>query len=111
LVLTIDKLKVKNGNEIGIKATVTQIESLVPAFGQDKSAPDPSEIRPGSLGNRGEGNSSTPDAHAIEGLTLSGTTHDATSATFTQAKKNVHLPDGALLMVSVAAVPPGVKIQ
>src|SRR5580698_2079328 len=57
LVLTIDKLQVKNGKEIGIKATVTQVASLAADYGADKGPTDPSSYRPGSAGNSGQNNS------------------------------------------------------
>jgi hypothetical protein len=112
VVLTLDKLQIKNGKEIGVKATVMQVSSLVPDYGSDQAAPDPSSYRPGTAGNSGQNNSTSPQGpHPIAGLTLTGTSHDPTSATLTQAKKNVHLPSGALLQVSVAVIPPGVTLQ
>jgi hypothetical protein len=37
--------------------------------------------------------------------------HDATSGTFTYAKKNLHMNNAFLLQVSVAVAHPGVKLQ
>jgi hypothetical protein len=109
LVLTFDKLQIKNGKELPVKATVTSIASTAPAFGDDKPY-DPSSYRPGTQGdnksNSQNNQNSGPTApHPIEGLTLSGTVHDATSATLTQAKKNIHLSNTTQLVISVAAAP------
>ena len=49
--------------------------------------------------------------HSVPDLTLTSSAHDAASGTFTYAKKNLHMNSSFQLQVSVAAAPPGVKIQ
>lgn len=115
VVFTFDKLQIKNGPEASIKATVTSVLSTAPTG--DDSNYDPSSSRAGSVGNNGRGGGSggqsnqapgqQPSPHPIDGLTLSGTAQDATSATLTEAKKNLHLSSGVLLVVSVALLPNG----
>ncbi|HEX3470032.1 MAG TPA: hypothetical protein VHT28_02500 [Silvibacterium sp.] len=109
LVLTFDKLQIKNGKEIPIKATIASITSTTPAFSEDKPY-DPSSYRPGTQGDNkanGENNqgSGSTAPHPIEGLTFSGSPKDSFSATLTQAKKNLQLSSSTHLVVSVAAVP------
>jgi hypothetical protein len=112
VVMTFDKLQIKNGVEASIKATVVSVTSMAPGFGSEDRSYDPSSYRPGSQGdnksngsNNQGGNPTAP--HPIDGLTLSGTPQDATSATLTEAKKNLHLSSGVLLVVSVALLPNG----
>lgn len=108
LTITLDKLQIKNGKEIPVKATVVNVVSTAPNFGDDKPY-DPSSYRPGTQGDNkanGENNQTGPTApHPVEGLTVAGSPKDATSGTFTQAKKNLHLTSSTQLMVSVAPVP------
>ena len=113
--VTFDKLQIKNGNEVAVKSTLVSAMSTAP--GGDDKPYDPSSYRPGTLGdnksngqNNGDaGFSSTP--HPIEGLTVSGSPQEASSGTFTQAKGNVHLSSGVVLVVSIAVVPAGANLQ
>jgi len=109
LVLTFDKLQIKNGKEIPIKATIVSVASTAPTFGSDDKPYDPSSYRPGTQGdnkaNGENGQSGSTAPHPIDGLTLSGSPKDSFSATLTQAKKNVQLSSTTHLVVSVAAVP------
>ena len=109
LVLTFDKLQIKNGKEIPIKATIVSVASTGPTFGSDDKPYDPSSYRPGTQGdnkaNGENGQSGSTAPHPIDGLTLSGSPKDSFSATLTQAKKNVQLSSTTHLVVSVAAVP------
>jgi hypothetical protein len=109
LTLTIDKLQIKNGKELAIKATITAVTSTAPLANDDKGY-DPSSYRPGTQGdNKANGQNSQSSGatapHAAEGLTLTGSPKDAISATLTQAKKNIHLSNMNQIVVSVAAVP------
>jgi len=109
--VTFDKLQIKNGNEVNVKATLVSAMSTAPT-GDDKPY-DPSSYHPGSPGdnkangqnNRDAGFSAAP--HPIEGLTVAGSPQGATSGTFTQAKGNVHLSSGVQLVVSVAVAASG----
>jgi hypothetical protein len=109
MTVTIDKLQIKNGNEVGIKATLVSVMTTAP---RDEDKPyDPSGYHAGTAGdnkangqnNRDAGFSSAP--HPIDGLTVAGSPQEPTSGTFTQAKSNVRLSGGVQLVVSVALAP------
>jgi hypothetical protein len=115
LVFTFDKVAIKNGKEIPIRAVVVKVSSLASTFGQEKND-DPDANRPAhsSVGSPAGGgvidhppsNELTASGpHPIDGLTLSRSAGDATSATLTQAKKNVQLNNYTQLVVSIAAMP------
>jgi hypothetical protein len=112
LVLTFDKLAI-NGKQIPIKAVVVRVLSFGSTFGQEQANNDPDANRPAapSVGTPGGGgviDHPTGDSmslHPIQGLTLSGSANDATSATLTQAHKNIHLTNSTQLTVSVASLP------
>lgn len=114
LILTFDKVAIKNGNEVPIKAVVVRVSSLASTFGQEKND-DPEANRPahassgspagGIVLDHPPGGDSTAGPHPIDGLTLSGSPGDAASATLTQAKKNVQLNNYTQLIVSIAAMP------
>jgi len=113
LTLTFDKLQIKNGNQIDVKATLASAMTTAPG---GSNGYDPGLARQGApidassnaQSNMG-GISATP--HPIDGLTVTGSPHDATSGTLTQAKGNVHLTNGVVLVVSIAIVPAGAKVQ
>lgn len=113
LVLTLDKLNVKNGKELPVRAVIMRVSTLAIDFGQEQANNDPEANRPSSAPDKppnGEGiidhpipgNSTGP--HPIQGLTLSGSASDPDSGTLTQAKKNIHLTNNTQLIVSVATV-------
>ncbi len=109
--VTFDKLQIKNGNEVNVKATLVSAMSTAPT-GDDKPY-NPSSYRPGTAGdNKTNGQNDQTSGfnappHPIDGLTVAGLPQDATSGTFTQAKGNVHLSSGVQLVVSVAVTPSG----
>ncbi|MGC2162899.1 MAG: hypothetical protein WA634_13370 [Silvibacterium sp.] len=113
LVFTFDKLAIKDGKEIPIKAVVVRVASFASTFGEEQANNDPEANRPAadSLGQPSSGGvidhpgTDSTGSHPISGLTLSGSANDATSATLTQAKKNIHLTDNTQLIVSIAAMP------
>ena len=114
LVFTFDKLAIKNGKEIPIKAVVVQVLSFGSTFGEEQANNDPDANRPAaaSVGVPGAAGgvishptSDSTGLHPISGLTLSGSATDATSGTLTQAHKNIHLTNSTQLIVSVGALP------
>ncbi|MGC1361764.1 MAG: hypothetical protein WA419_13210 [Silvibacterium sp.] len=114
LVFTFDKLAIKNGKEIPIKAVVVLVSSFGSTFGEEQANNDPDANRPAaaSVGTPGAAGGviahPTGDStglHPISGLTLSGSVNDVTSGTLTQAHKNIHLTNSTQLIVSVAALP------
>lgn len=116
VVVTFDKLQVRNGGEFAIKATVVSVTSMTPTFGSDGKSYDPSSYRTGTQGdNKSNGtnnqNSISTSPHSIDGLTLTSSPKDSTSGTMTQAKKNVHLSSGVQLIISVAVLPASATSQ
>lgn len=114
LAFTFDKVAIKGGNELPIKAVVVRVSTLASTFGQDQANNDPDANRPvhptlGSPAAGGVINHPSDDTiggpHPIPGLTLTGTADGGTSATLTQAKKNVQLNDYTQLIVSIAVAP------
>jgi hypothetical protein len=115
LMVTIDKLAIKNGKEVPVKATITRVESTSPDSGDDKGYSDPSSYRVASIPSTKPASMQDPNApkgpHAVPDLTVKSSPHEATSGTFTYAKKNLKMNNTFQLQVSVASAPPGVKIQ
>jgi hypothetical protein len=113
LTVTIDKLDIKNGKEIPIKATITGVAST--SDEDDKGYSDPSSYRATSIPATRPASTQDPNGpkapHSVPDLKLTSSPHDAASGTFTYAKKNLHMNNSFQLQVSVAAAPPGVKIQ
>lgn len=114
LVLTLDKLAVKNGKEIPIKAVIVRVSSFALTFGQEQANNDPDANRPSAASDQRASAAaviahpapgSEVVAHPIEGLTLSGSANDPNSGTLTQAKKNIHLTNNTQFIISVATMP------
>ncbi|HTY83671.1 MAG TPA: hypothetical protein VMB19_05610 [Silvibacterium sp.] len=112
MAVTFDKLQIKNGNTIDVKTTLDSAMTTAPASsgGYDQglarqgAAPNASSDAASNTGGIGA-------PHPIEGLTVTGSPHDASSGTLTQSKGNVHLSSGVILVFSVAIVPAGAKVQ
>lgn len=113
VVLTFDRLTPKNGKEIRVKTVVVQVLSFASNFGEEQANNDPDANR-GPHSTVGAPSGAAVIAHPEEnglgphpvvGLTLSGSANDASSATLTQAKKNVHLTNNTQMTVSVAVLP------
>lgn len=112
--VTFDKLQIKNGNQIDVKAVLVSAMTTAPGGG---SGPyDQGLARQGAPNNANSdaqsttgGFSTTP--HPIDGLTVTGSASDASSGTVTQSKGNVHLSSGVDLVFSIAIVPAGAKVQ
>ena len=109
LTITIDKLVVKDGNEIPVKATIIHVASLAPIT-EERPYSEPSSYQRQNIAASRPASLQDPNApkgpHAIPDLTLTSSPNDSTSGTFTQAKKNLHLANTVQLQVSVAVVPP-----
>ena len=115
LTVTFDKLAVKGGKDLPIKATITHVASIAQDSGDDKAYSDPSSYRVASIPSTKPASMQDPNApkgpHSIPDLNLTSSPHDATSGTFTYAKKNLRMGNMVQLQVSVAVGAPGVKIQ
>lgn len=113
LVVTFDKLQLKGGKEILVKAVIVNV-ALVSNVASPMMATNPnndtsSSIRPKSTGDlerpgSGSGPAGQPGTTAPEGLTVKGSSSESTSGTFTQVKRNVHLSNATQLQVALAAV-------
>lgn len=109
LVLTIDKLKLKNGNVIPVKAVIMQVSSFEGAIGTGggqntgpfENNKTDSSMMNSSLG--GQGSSSGP--HPVPGLTVSNSQNEQNSGTLTQERENVSLSSENQLQVAVAVLP------
>jgi hypothetical protein len=108
LVLTFNKLDVKNGKEVWVKTVIVRVASYTSSYGPELASgnSEPSSKATANTVNSGSGMNGQGGAekgpHAIEGLTLSGSPNGSTSGTLTQAKKNIHLTNNTQLIVSVA---------
>jgi hypothetical protein len=119
MVLTIDKLHLKDGKDIKVKAILVSIASLEPAFGGDGKADDqhfdrPAGAAPSMPGSASENTSSTGSQigpHAVPGLTVTSSVKDSYSGTLTQKRGNVHLTNENQIQVSMAVVPSGITLQ
>lgn len=118
LVLTIDKLQIKGGKEVPVKATIMQVASFERAIGNggngqtqdrafDTSARDTARMNGASSG----GGQDQSGPHEVPGLKLDSSVDGANSGTLTQAKGNVHLSNENRIQVSVAVIPAGTNIK
>lgn len=115
LVLTIDKLKLTNGNEIPVKAVIMQVSSFETALGNGggqntgpfENSKTDSSMMNSSLGS--QGSSSGP--HPVPGLTVSNSQNEQNSGTLTQERDNVSLSSENQLQVAVAVIPKGLNTK
>jgi hypothetical protein len=133
LVVTFDKAKLKDGEELPIKATVLAIaepvsdsqgqqplnqNGMVPSTSSNPMPETPGRTIAGgqplqetqplsATGPSGE----SAQQNAVPGVTLTSDLHQHMSATFTSNGKNVHLPDGTRMQMAIAVIPPGVHVQ
>jgi hypothetical protein len=120
LVVTIDKLHIKGGKVIPVKAIVVKVSSLAPVFGGAGAADEQHFDRPArsaqsSVPNGDHGgvseNGSSKGPHPVEGLTVTSSVKDSNSGTFTQKRDNVRLTNENQIEVSMAVVPAGITLQ
>lgn len=139
VVVTFDKAKLKDGQELPIKATILAVSE--PALAQEQaSAGAPASMgepmpsgSPGGSGSRGGSMASSPSVPStpapqpmnvpasgsqqqtqqkgVPDVTLQSDIHQHSSATFTSKGRNVHVPDGTQMQVALAVIPPGVTLQ
>lgn len=114
LVLTIDKLKLKDGKEIPVKATILQVSTFEKEFGngngQPHTGPFENSKRDSAMMNSslaGQGGSSGP--HPVPGLSVTSSVNDPNSGTLTQKRDNVHLSNENQMQISVGVMPKGMK--
>lgn len=106
LVITFDKLAIKNGKELPVKATVLTVMSAPPVFRQEPVAVAPLASRVGEpIGHSHIPENRASGSHTISGLTMSSSAKDSTSAILTQTRKDIHLTSDVQVTVSLAAVP------
>ncbi|MBV8632013.1 MAG: hypothetical protein JOZ83_13875 [Silvibacterium sp.] len=111
MTVTFDKLQIKGGNQIDVKATLVSAMTTAPVSGGAYDAGLARQGAPQNTTNAQNNLGGIGPPHPIEGLTVTGSPHDASSGTLTQAKGNVHLSSGVDLEFSVAVIPPGAKVQ
>lgn len=115
LVLTIDKLQLKGGNEIAIKTMIISVASFEKELGgggqvQDRAF-DTSTKDMGRMNGASDAQQDSSGPHPVSGLTLTSAATDPNSGTLTQKKGNVHLSNEDQIQVAVAVVPKGDKVQ
>jgi hypothetical protein len=124
IVVTFDKAKLKNGQEVPIKATVLRVSE--PALMQEQAAgggapgggggsmagasPAPTAPAPLNVPEPGT-NAPPPPEGGVPGVMLTSDIHRNTSATFTSKGRNVHVPGGTEMQMALAVIPAGVKVQ
>lgn len=139
MVVTFDKAKLKDGQEVPIKATVLRVSE--PALMQQEAAggapsampsqpmpsggmqggapgggspagasPAPAPAAPMNVPEPGT-NAAPPPEGGVPGVMLTSDIHRNTSATFSSKGRNVHVPDGTEMQMALAVIPAGVKVQ
>lgn len=139
LVITFDKAKTKDGQELPIKATIIRIYEPVLMQQQQAQSGPPAAGGPsgpvgggspsgGSAGGGGQHGSIQPQqpselpeapqgqtqqsqSNGVPGVTLKSDVHDKSSGTFTSQGKNVRVPGGTEMEVALTVIPAGVKLQ
>ena len=118
LVVTIDKLRLKKGKEISVKAVIMNASSLLstcPGCGFTQDSDLKSQRIQGGVAGLPDGEESEVAqkhrGNAIKGLTVTSSVTGPNSGTFTQKKKNVHLDNEVQLGIAAAVVPKGVILE
>jgi hypothetical protein len=120
MTVTIDKLHLKDGKDVHVKAIIVAVASLEPTFGGggkpddqpfDRPAGSPPSMMPSSASGNTSANGSTTGPHAVPGLSVTSSVKDSNSGTFTQKKGNVHLSNENQIQVSMAVVPANTTLQ
>ncbi|HUY80830.1 MAG TPA: hypothetical protein VMU92_03830 [Acidobacteriaceae bacterium] len=122
LAVTIDKLKLKGGKEIAVKAIIVRVYSLLPVMGEGNASANQQfgsrRLQGGAAGmpdpNQESGSSSkggNSGQHLVRGLSLTSSVTGSNSGTLTQKRRNVHLSNENELEVAVAVIPAGVILE
>lgn len=118
LVVAIDKLRLKKGKEISVKAVIMNASSLLstcPGCGFTQDSDLKSQRIQGGVAQVPDGEESEVAqkhrGNAIKGLTVTSSVTGPDSGTFTQKKKNVHLDNEVQLGIGVAVIPKGVILE
>ncbi len=138
MVITFDKAKMKDGQEVPIKATViamTEPQSMqqagsgapasagppmtsaspsasdgAPSGGGSMSTPSAPSLQPMSVPQAGSGQQQAQQ-NGVPDVALKSDIHQHNSATLMSKGRNVHVPDGTQLQLAIAEIPAGVTIQ
>ena len=140
MVVTFDKAKLKDGQELPIKATIIALSqpqsmqqmngggpatagapmtSAAPSAGggpsgggpMGGSAPSVPAPQPMNVPDAGSGSSQQAQQNGVSDVQLKSDIHQHNSATLMSKGKNVHVPAGTQLQVAIAFIPPGVTLQ
>jgi hypothetical protein len=116
IVLTIDKVQVKGGKEVPVKATIVSVTTFETALGQDTGGPkdkafDTSARDTARMNGVGDAQAASTGPRPVPGLSVTSTAANMNSGTLTQSKGNVHLSNQNQIQVGLAVIPPGVKVQ
>jgi hypothetical protein len=138
MTVVFDKVKMEDGQELPIKATIIAVSTPAPMQQQDSGGAPASAGAPmpsgspsggGSMGGSSpqsapapapqpmltpQTNSGSPQQaqqNGVPDVTLKSDIHDHCSATFTAKGKNVHVPDGTQMQFALAVIPAGVTLQ
>lgn len=128
VVATFDKVMVKGGEELPIKATLLKIwepqqgvsggmspQAAMPQGGGPMQSgvsvsgtPETAHI-PMSMNVPGAG--MPQGAQPIRGVTLHSDLHEKSSATFTSSRRNVDVPSGTMMQFEMVVIPAGAHLQ
>jgi hypothetical protein len=109
MTVTLDKIAVKGGKEVSVRALILAVGTTPSANGSNASSG--SSAGPMSQGQQASAPQNTSGLIRIPGLTVASSAHDSNSGTITQEKKNIHLSGSAQVVVTAAVIPEGVILQ
>ena len=134
ITVTLDKARVRGGEELPIKATIIGMSEPALSAMQSASGGPPGEgptEAGGAMGGQGPmgGGAMGPtpgmnnsqqsmgmgemgeQRSGVPGVALHSSIHSQVSATFTASRRNVHVPGGVQLQIALAVVPKGVHLH
>lgn len=128
VVVTFDKVMVKGGEELPIKATLLKIWEPQQSVSGGMS-PQAAMPQGGGPMQSGVSVSGTPEtahipmsmdvaqagmpqgAQPVKGIALHSDLHEKSSATFSSSRRNVDVPSGTLMQFEMVVIPPGAHLQ